>query len=65
MSLETAKKEEKRFYLGSIMSYFLESDILIDWILISEKVKDNDELSEDSILRRRIMEETLISFGML
>jgi len=38
------------------MSYFLDSNVLIDWILISEKVKDNDELSDDSTLRKRIKE---------
>lgn len=54
--METAEKEKKRFNLGSVMSYFLDSNVLIDWILISEKVKDNDELSDDSTLRKRIKE---------
>jgi predicted nucleic acid-binding protein len=38
------------------MSYFLDSNVLIDWVLISEKIKEDDNLSDDHTLRKRIKE---------
>ena len=29
--METTEEQEEDFYLGSIMSYFLDSNVLIDW----------------------------------
>lgn len=54
--METTQKQKEYFYLGFVMSYFLDSNVLIDWILISENRKDNEELSDDVTLRKRIKE---------
>ena len=47
--METTQKQKEYFYLGFVMSYFLDSNVLIDWILISENRKDNEELSGEKI----------------
>jgi len=40
------------------MKYFLDTNIIVDWILIKEKIENEKELEEDGLLRKRFKEKS-------